>query len=160
MTTAVRVRITVVTRATTVYISLKRMHWWATRRGSHGRILTSLYSWGCSDGQAVTLFGLKRGLLHSVPFLPLVAKLEEAQKRRQEKLLAGHQAILQLIEEEEPRVSVAKSPGNYSGGGGGGPFLGVGCSPELENRQKLVPLDFIGLEFPKIPSPLTVLSGG
>uniref|UniRef100_A0A8D0L4P6 Phosphoinositide phospholipase C n=1 Tax=Sphenodon punctatus TaxID=8508 RepID=A0A8D0L4P6_SPHPU len=30
--------------------------------------------------------------------------LEEAQKRRQEKLLSGHQEILQLIEEEEPRL--------------------------------------------------------
>uniref|UniRef100_A0A8C3S3D5 1-phosphatidylinositol 4,5-bisphosphate phosphodiesterase n=1 Tax=Chelydra serpentina TaxID=8475 RepID=A0A8C3S3D5_CHESE len=33
-------------------------------------------------------------------------QLEEAQKRRQEKLVAGHQEILQQIEEEEPRVSV------------------------------------------------------
>ncbi|XP_072840146.2 1-phosphatidylinositol 4,5-bisphosphate phosphodiesterase beta-3 [Pogona vitticeps] len=33
-----------------------------------------------------------------------IRRLEEAQKRRQEKLLAGHQAILQLIEDEEPRL--------------------------------------------------------
>ncbi|XP_063002398.1 1-phosphatidylinositol 4,5-bisphosphate phosphodiesterase beta-3 isoform X1 [Elgaria multicarinata webbii] len=31
-----------------------------------------------------------------------IRRLEEAQKRRQEKLLAGHQGILQLIEDEEP----------------------------------------------------------
>uniref|UniRef100_A0ACB8G7H4 1-phosphatidylinositol 4,5-bisphosphate phosphodiesterase beta-3 n=1 Tax=Sphaerodactylus townsendi TaxID=933632 RepID=A0ACB8G7H4_9SAUR len=34
-----------------------------------------------------------------------IRRLEEAQKRRQEKLLAGHQGILQLIEEEEPRLA-------------------------------------------------------
>ncbi|XP_054849207.1 1-phosphatidylinositol 4,5-bisphosphate phosphodiesterase beta-3 [Eublepharis macularius] len=34
-----------------------------------------------------------------------IRRLEEAQKRRQEKLLAGHQSILQLIEEEEPRLA-------------------------------------------------------
>uniref|UniRef100_A0ABM5F413 1-phosphatidylinositol 4,5-bisphosphate phosphodiesterase n=1 Tax=Pogona vitticeps TaxID=103695 RepID=A0ABM5F413_9SAUR len=33
-----------------------------------------------------------------------IRRLEEAQKRRQEKLLAGHQTILQLIEDEEPRL--------------------------------------------------------
>uniref|UniRef100_A0A8D2LK44 Phosphoinositide phospholipase C n=1 Tax=Varanus komodoensis TaxID=61221 RepID=A0A8D2LK44_VARKO len=37
--------------------------------------------------------------------LPSVPKLEEAQKRRQEKLLAGHQGILQMIEDEEPRLA-------------------------------------------------------
>ncbi|XP_042296110.1 1-phosphatidylinositol 4,5-bisphosphate phosphodiesterase beta-3 isoform X1 [Sceloporus undulatus] len=34
-----------------------------------------------------------------------IRRLEEAQKRRQEKLLAGHQGILQMIEEEEPRLT-------------------------------------------------------
>ncbi|CAI5798133.1 1-phosphatidylinositol 4,5-bisphosphate phosphodiesterase beta-3 isoform X1 [Podarcis lilfordi] len=34
-----------------------------------------------------------------------IRRLEEAQKRRQEKLLAGHQGILQLIEDEEPRLA-------------------------------------------------------
>ncbi|XP_025026394.1 1-phosphatidylinositol 4,5-bisphosphate phosphodiesterase beta-3-like [Python bivittatus] len=33
-----------------------------------------------------------------------IRRLEEAQKRRQEKLLLGHQEIVQLIEEEEPRL--------------------------------------------------------
>uniref|UniRef100_A0A670YXL4 1-phosphatidylinositol 4,5-bisphosphate phosphodiesterase n=1 Tax=Pseudonaja textilis TaxID=8673 RepID=A0A670YXL4_PSETE len=33
-----------------------------------------------------------------------IRRLEEAQKRRQEKLLLGHQEIMQLIEDEEPRV--------------------------------------------------------
>ncbi|XP_008121631.2 1-phosphatidylinositol 4,5-bisphosphate phosphodiesterase beta-3 isoform X1 [Anolis carolinensis] len=33
-----------------------------------------------------------------------IRRLEEAQKRRQEKLLGGHQGILQLIDEEEPRL--------------------------------------------------------
>ncbi|EMP25772.1 1-phosphatidylinositol-4,5-bisphosphate phosphodiesterase beta-3 [Chelonia mydas] len=33
-----------------------------------------------------------------------IRRLEEAQKRRQEKLVAGHQEILQQIEEEEPRL--------------------------------------------------------
>uniref|UniRef100_A0A8D2LL51 1-phosphatidylinositol 4,5-bisphosphate phosphodiesterase n=1 Tax=Varanus komodoensis TaxID=61221 RepID=A0A8D2LL51_VARKO len=34
-----------------------------------------------------------------------IRRLEEAQKRRQEKLLAGHQGILQMIEDEEPRLA-------------------------------------------------------
>ncbi|XP_077180318.1 1-phosphatidylinositol 4,5-bisphosphate phosphodiesterase beta-3 isoform X2 [Paroedura picta] len=34
-----------------------------------------------------------------------IRRLEEAQKRRQEKLLEGHQGMLQLIEEEEPRLA-------------------------------------------------------
>nr|XP_060614401.1 1-phosphatidylinositol 4,5-bisphosphate phosphodiesterase beta-3-like [Anolis sagrei ordinatus] len=33
-----------------------------------------------------------------------IRRLEEAQKRRQEKLLGGHQGILQMIDEEEPRL--------------------------------------------------------
>ncbi|KAJ7307418.1 hypothetical protein JRQ81_009436 [Phrynocephalus forsythii] len=33
-----------------------------------------------------------------------IRRLEEAQKRRQEKLVGGHQAILQLIDDEEPRL--------------------------------------------------------
>ncbi|XP_053133883.1 1-phosphatidylinositol 4,5-bisphosphate phosphodiesterase beta-3 isoform X2 [Hemicordylus capensis] len=42
---------------------------------------------------------------HITESVSSIRRLEEAQKRRQEKLLTGHQGILQLIEEEEPRLA-------------------------------------------------------
>lgn len=67
---------------------------------------------------------------HITESVTSIRRLEEAQQRRQEKLLEGHRGILQQIQDEEPRLAQElergwELPPDFGGGG-----LGNGAPPQ------------------------------